>query len=187
MGARGYALALLLLLVPCQAWAHKHYKSASAAGSLDHQSTLPGFEISLEEMLPKKDCHGYKKTGPWSIFEDVGANWGDHRDGRRTQVALMVGVRYNFTFGKPPGPFQPFVHLPLAFVYTEDSPVVTDWAYGLGVGGGLRYCDHNACVRAQFDYVRLAWSEGFAKDYVRYSLGLEWRFGDREKSRTHAP
>jgi hypothetical protein len=188
MGARRCIFALLLLFVPSQAWAHIHIKAAYAGYSGNTGgSNLPGFQISVEEMLPKTDCgedgqHRYKRTGPWSIFEDVGANWGDHEQGRRTQVALMVGARYNFVFWKrgKAHPFEPFVHLPLAFVYTEDSPVITDWAYGLGLGAGLRYCTDNACLRTQFDYVRLAWSEGFAKEYWRYSIGLEVRFGERK-------
>jgi hypothetical protein len=187
MAARRYFIVILLLLVPAQAWAHRHTKALYAAGSDDQNSALYGFQLSGEWMLPKKvepdphcdpGCVGKaQKTSRWSLFEDVGVNWGTHEGSDRRQVALMVGGRYTYPLVKSES-LESFAHAALAFVHTQDSPTVTDWASGLGFGLGLRYeFIPNWCIRAQFDYVGLWWWARITKDYRRYSAGLEFRFG----------
>ena len=181
---------LVVLLLPSQAWAHLHRKSAFGAFSEVNGSSLQGFQLSLEFMLPKEikslksppapEPFKYLETGHWSLFENVGINWGSHEGHDRRQAAFIVGGRYQF-FGEHPT-IEPFVHLNLGFVHTQDSPTVTDWASGGGGGGGLRWdVKKNWCIRVQVDYVRLWWWATTAKDYLSFAAGLEGRWGEFPK------
>jgi len=168
-----------MLLLPSEARAHRHRAGAFGGYSWDKGSTLQGFQFSGEWMLQGTTPAGTKVTRPFSLFGDFGANWGSHERGDRTQVGLMGGLRARWPFGGSKKVVQPFAHLVLGFVHTQDSaPNASDSAWGPGAGFGVdvRLGD-GLFLRGEFDYVRLQWSEGIARSYRRYSVGFDLRLG----------
>jgi hypothetical protein len=175
MRARRYLLILALLLLPAEARAHLHKAAVFGAGSFVEGSTIGGFQLS-GELVVHRLPDGSKLLHPHiGVFVDLGANWGEHDDGERTQAAVMVGGRC--TWGR--GPVQPFAHAAYARVRTQDSaPNDFDTASGFDVGGGLSTRLSRAekvYFRVQYDYTHMWGSDRITHKYSRFSAGIELR------------
>ena len=173
---------LVVLLLPDQAWAHRHKKEFTLGASDDEESTLPGVELSFAKVFPPAP-NG--KNSYFVLFTDFGANRGWHEGADRTRLAFTVGGRLVFPLGDGKR-FQFFVHGMLSGVRTKDSaPSAEDWAFGPGLGGGLDRSltkrDDRVYARVQADYVWLTWSEGFARRYLRYTAALVIRFPEEKE------
>jgi Outer membrane protein beta-barrel domain len=176
MGARRYCLVtLLLLLVPAQAWAHLHKAAVYGAPSWSQGSSLGGVQLSGELVVHKLPAESNVMHPLVGVFVDLGANWGEHGDGERTQAAVMVGGRV--TWGR--GWVEPFVHIAGARVRTQDSaPNDFDTAWGFDIGAGLSFRLSRAekvYLRAQYDRTYMGGSDRITDKYKRFSVGIELR------------
>ncbi|HVQ29199.1 MAG TPA: hypothetical protein VMV21_06460, partial [Vicinamibacteria bacterium] len=170
MGARRASFLIVFLLLPGQAWAHRHKKELVLGFSAVKGSTLAGGELSGVKVFPRPGRTIYS-----AVFVDVGANWGLHDEAERKRAAFLIGGRIVTSLGEKKR-VQPFIHGTLGFVWTKDSaPNLHDWASGPGFGGGVDVClkgDDGAYARIQADKVWLPWSDSLSHDYVRYSAAL---------------
>jgi hypothetical protein len=176
MRARRYCLILVsTLLIPAPAHAHLHKAAMYAAGTFDQGSNLGGFELAGDVTVHKFPGPDRSKFNPQcSLFLDVGANWGSHGEGDRTQAALMAGGRA--TWGD--WPVEPFVTLAYVLLRTQDSvPNVSDTRSGFDTGAGLsiRIVNDRFYLRGQYDYTFLWGSDRIAHHYKRISIGVEVR------------
>lgn len=174
---RRCSLALLLLLLPGQAWAHLHKAGGRIAYTEVEGSLLSGFQASIEVMrhAPRPRRHGTETR--WdSYFLDVGANWGSHDGVDRRQIAIGVGTRATANLSKS---FELFAELTLGAVQTRDSPGASAWSLAAGVGSGVafRLLRDDVWLRPQYTYLRLTDSDTDARNYHRISVGVELRFG----------
>jgi hypothetical protein len=173
---------LALLLLPVSAFAHMHKAGVYLAYAGQQGSRLDGLELSTELVLngPLSGSEPFYKAS-YSVFADVGAGWGEHNGGERTQAALMGGLRMTFSHHV----LQPFVHAALAGVRTQDSePNAADTSLGFDLGGGVsvgfeareKKIWKYLRLRAQTDYTWLSGSDRLADHYFRFSIGVEVRF-----------
>jgi hypothetical protein len=181
---------LALLLLPVSAFAHMHKAGAYLAYAGQQGSWLNGLEMSAEVVVSDPLCKPQGSAPPdcarwfkpsFSVFADVGAGWGEHNGGERTQAALMGGLRMTFSHHV----LQPFVHAALAGVRTQDSePNAADTSLGFDLGGGVsvgfeareKKIWKYLRLRAQTDYTWLSGSDRLADHYFRFSIGVEVRF-----------
>lgn len=180
--ARSCCLVLALLLIPAEARAHFHKAGAFGAVSWAKGSKLVGFQLSVERPFTKLQSPDNKNA--WkpmtSVFADVGANWGEHENGERTQATGMVGARSTWGDGR----LQPSLHLALVAVHTQDSAAnYSETPVGLGVGASLslQLVEESpgitgVLLRAQYDVVVLGGPEAPIQRYQRLSVGIELRF-----------
>jgi hypothetical protein len=173
---------LALLLLPATAFAHMHKAGAYVAYAGQEGSWLNGLQLSTELVLNGPlDLSAPFYKASFSVFADVGAGWGEHNGGERTQAALMGGLRLTFSHHLA----QPFLHVALAGVRTQDSePNAADTSLGVdvGFGGSVGFRGNHDIwkyvrLRAQADYTWLSGSDRLADHYFRLSAGVEVRFG----------
>jgi hypothetical protein len=180
MPARRYALILAVLLIPAEAGAHLHKAGLFAARSWNDGSTLGGFQFSGELRLgsiPGTPSSKRPLLKPlFSLFGDLGAGWGAHGDGERTQAAAMLGISAAWREKR----IQPSLHLGYAYVRTQDSaPSAFDSASGLDVGAALSIglgSYETLFVRVQYDHVFMSDTDRLDRKFGRVSVGIELRF-----------
>jgi hypothetical protein len=172
---RCFFILVFVLLIPGESWAHLHKAAVFGAPTWDEGSSLLGFQLSGELIVHKLPTDPKLLHPQVGLFVDIGANWGEHGAGERTQAAIMLGGRV--TWGR--GWVEPFVHVAGARVRTQDSaPNAFDTNSGLDVGGGFSFRvskGERVYLRTQYDHAFMWGSDRIIHKYSRLSVGIELR------------
>jgi hypothetical protein len=181
MRTRQSLLVLALLLTPAAARADRHDWEASAAASrVSGRSKLWGGNLSGTWVVPGQPGH---RT--WGLFFDIGKHAGPHDGSSLSQFAFYGGPRRTFPLPleHPKNPTPYTLHRLQLFAQGLGGRLKTtglegsDWAAGLGAGVDALFSPFGG-VRVQVDHVWF-WPEGGRRSFDRVSLGLVYRFEDK--------